>query len=420
MATAETPASSVEASLHPWPGETLSLSRQPILDIRGRVHGYQLDFQIGSSAAPDDTHLADSAILDDIVLFGLHRLTGGLPAFVQCSAETITDRVVAVLPAATTVLELPANTEIAPRLIRACSDLRMAGFRLALTDYSWNPVPNPLLDLADYITVDFARLDAFARAQVRRQLEGASVAKIACQIHTHDTWRKASDEGFKLFQGFYFCNPELIEGARIPSNRRFHFEILRQLFRNPLDLKELCPLVLRDAALVYRVMRLVNSPLCAIRQQVNSIESAIVILGEVTFRRIATLAIECELNSKQPPEILHTTLIRARFCELAAAPTQLNPDEQYLLGMLSLLPAMLQLPMEAIVPELPLRSKIRQALLGTSVPERRLLDWVEAHERGNLKGCTAIEQTHNMNGQQLNKLYVDALVWDAAAPGLAA
>jgi EAL and modified HD-GYP domain-containing signal transduction protein len=291
---------------------------------------------------------------------------------------------------------------------------------MALADFAWNPGPHPLLDLVDYVMVNFTRLDAFERSKFRRQLEGISVGAIACGVNTHDAWQRASKEGFKLFQGFYFCNPELIESTHVPANQRFHFEILRQLFRDPLNLDTLCPLVQRDAALVYRVMRFVNSPLCPIRYQVDSIMAAIMILGETTFRRIATLAIECELGSKQPPEILHTALVRAKFCELAARATGLDPNEQYLLGMLSLLPAMLRLPMSTIVPELPVRDQIHDALLGAPVPERRLLSWVEAHERGNMKDLDELAQIWRLNEPQLNQLYVDAIVWDAASPGLGA
>jgi EAL and modified HD-GYP domain-containing signal transduction protein len=299
-------------------------------------------------------------------------------------------------------------------LLGACRKLRNSGFRLALVDFAWSPVPHPLLDLVEFVKVDLRRVHR--RERLRQWLEGTSVTMVADGVHSQDDYRQARAEGFKQFQGPYFCKPEMIKDRRIPANQMFHIEILRQLFRDPLDLRALCPLVMRDASLVYRVLRLVNSPICAIREPVSSIETAIMILGDVTFRRIATLAIQCALNEGRPPEILHMALVRARFCSQGAKLCNLDPSEQYLLGMLSLLPAMLRLPMETLVRELPLSPEIRQALLGGPVYERCLLAWIESHEWNNAAETQEIALRFGMDSRALTQLYVEALAWDATAP----
>ena len=112
-------------------------------------------------------------------------------------------------------------------------------------------------------------------------------------------------------------------------------------------------------------------------------------MGEDVFRRIATLAITSELNAGQPAEVLRMAFVRGRFCELAAGFCGLNSTEQYLLGLLSLLPAMLRLPMEELTPTLPLREEIRQALEGANVPEGILLAWLVSHEHADWAGCDA-------------------------------
>ena len=85
-----------------------------------------------------------------------------------------------------------------------------------------------------------------------------------------------------------------------------------------------------------------------------------------------------------PPEILRMAFVRGRFCELAAGLCGLDPTEQYLLGLLSLLPAMLRMPMEELTPALPLREEIRRALEGEPNAERRLL---HQHLRPNTCEC---------------------------------
>jgi len=170
-------------------------------------------------------------------------------------------------------------------------------------------------------------------------------------------------------------------------------------------------LVRRDAALTYRLLRLVNSPIYGIYREIRSIESAITVLGEATFRRIVSLAVLSELNADQPAAILRIAMVRARFCELAAHDCGLDAEEQYLLGMLSLLPAMLGVPMEEIVPILPLRGQICEALAGNFKSEGRLLGWLESHERGDWASCDRIVSTHRLDAHMLLRCYLQAVTW---------
>jgi EAL and modified HD-GYP domain-containing signal transduction protein len=392
--------------------EVRYVARQPIMDAHGRVHAYELLFRDGSdSVFRGDGAIASRTILDDTVLFGLDRYTNGLPAFISCSAETLTERLVMVLPPAKTALLIPAGAQPTPQLIDACQELKACGFRLALDDYAGNPKLQSLLECADYICVDFSSLGCEARQNIREQFHQLIVSKIARKVQTQADYEQAISAGFTLFQGDYLCHPVLMKDRKVPNNRFLNFELLRHLNREPVDLRKVSELVQRDPSLTYRLLRLVNSPFCALRQEVRSIESTLLIIGEATFRRIATLAILSELNSGQPAEILHIALLRARFCALAAESCPLDAAEQYLLGLLSLLPAMLGLPMEALTPSLPLRTEIREALEGVPSPERSLLAWLEFHERGEWSASDAIALTNRLSAEHLIRCYADAVAW---------
>jgi EAL and modified HD-GYP domain-containing signal transduction protein len=142
------------------------------------------------------------------------------------------------------------------------------------------------------------------------------------------------------------------------------------------------------------------------------------ILGDTAFRRVATLAIQCAFNDGQPPEILRMALVRARFCSQAAYLCGLDPNEQYLLGMLSLLSAMLCIPMDKLAPELPLRAEIRQALVGTAVKERCLLAWIESHEGNKVAESQSIAYALGADQHRLMQIYIEALIWEGAASEL--
>jgi len=388
------------------------VARQPILDLHGKVHGYELLFRDGPQAMfSGDGDLATRTMIDNAVLFGLGRLTGNLPAFINCTEEAVTGRLVHALPAGMAILEILETIEPTPALVSACRHLKAAGFRLALDDFTWKPGFEPLIEIADYIKVDFALSGEWERRRLLNRLRGVTVALVAEKVETEEEYRRARNEGFTLMQGYFFCRPVLLTNHKVPSNRLLHIEILRLMQNESMDINELAGLVKRDPSLTYRLLRLINSPICAMRQEVQSVQAALIAVGEDAFRRMATLAITSELNAGQTKELLRMAFVRGRFCELASVFCGLNHAEQYLLGLLSLLPAMLRVSMSELSPLLPLREEIRRALEGENGRGRALLGWLEGHEKGDWLACDATAERHGLNTGDLLLSYEEALQW---------
>jgi len=156
------------------------VARQPIMDLRGRVHGYELLFRAGPEAAfRGDGDMATRTMLDNSVIFGLEKLTGGLPAFVNCTRESLVGEMVHVLPSGMTVLEILEDIEPTPELIDACRKLKSEGFRLALDDFIWKPGLEALVQMADYVKVDFIQTGILERQVLLRKLQGVTVALVA-------------------------------------------------------------------------------------------------------------------------------------------------------------------------------------------------------------------------------------------------
>ena len=394
-------------------GAVRSITRQPILDNRGRIQGYELLPGIDPRGVLPDDSESVRAVIDDLVLFGHDRLTRGLPAFVRCSAEVLEDMHFHVLPPPLTVVEIPQSLSLSPKLIEACMDLRRVGFRLALVDCMTDPEAHPLLATVDYIKIDLLCINGASLRNLRNRLEDSFTTLIAENVQSPEDHRQATDADFTWFQGSSISSAEPLRYTKVPANRAMHIEILKQLFLDPLNLNQLCPLVMREPSLVYRLLRMVNTTVSVIRRKVESVPEAITFLGEDTFRRMTMLAIRCELTSQLPPEIIRKALVRAKFCELAAPLAGLKPGEQYLLGLMSMLPAMLRVPVAPFVGELPLRPSVVEALLGSSVPEGKLLDWVETLERAQFAECYRIADFHKLDKAKLDRCYLDAMTWES-------
>jgi EAL and modified HD-GYP domain-containing signal transduction protein len=362
-----------------------------------------------------DRNQATRTMLDNTVIFGLEELSRGLSAFVKCTADALTEEWVRVLPPRMTVLEVSCGAEATPSFLGACRKLKALGFRLAVEDFAGRPESLPLVELADYVKVDFQKVASVERQNLLLGLEKYPVIPVAGNVETQTEYGQSCREGFELFQGYYFCRPEALEGRKITGNHLVHLEIMEVLQNEPVDLQRLNELVMCDASLTYRLLRLVNSPVCAMRQEVTSIQSALMLVGDATFRRIAMLAIASDFNTGQPAEVLRMAFERARFCELAAGLCGLVSCEQYLVGMISLFPAMLRILMEDLVKMLPLRTTARDALLGRDTPEGILLHWIVCQEHGNWTMCDDIVRASGMDHEQVMHCHAEAVAWAEAA-----
>jgi EAL and modified HD-GYP domain-containing signal transduction protein len=401
-------------------GRHCCVARQPILDLHSRVHAYELllrgETELERSGEPAGCNMAETA-----AFFGLQRpselkkLTGKMTAHVSCPAEALNDQLAQILPPTLTVLEIRATPANSSDIVAQCRQLKGLGFRFALDDFRWQPELMPLVELADFVSVDIARTRPEERRELFERLHGMPPAMLAKSVHTQVDYRQAHEEGFALFEGYYFCEPVPMRNRRPPVNQILRIDILKALQQDPLDLRRVSQLVKRDGPITYQVLRLVNSPIWAMRQTVDSIEVALLAVGDDAFRRIATMAIASEFNGSQPAELLCMAMVRGRFCEVAGLKRNLDPFGQYLLGLLSLLPAMQGQPMSDVVRALPLNEEIREALLGTKNPERVLLGWLESCERGDWAGCDAAAQTDNLDQQELAKVYVEAVAWTELA-----
>ena len=397
-------------------GGVRAVARQPILDQRSRIFGYELLFWngVGTVFGPA-SELAVQAMLGNALIVGVEQLACGKLAFVHCTSESLCEEWVRALNPDLTVLEVRADLTPSSAFLTACENLKRLGFQIALEDFSARTTSEELLDLAHYVKIDISKSNSRERKELVSRATRHRSRAIAKNVHTQEEFKEVSGEGFEFFQGYYFCRPRLVRDHKIPANRIALLEILRVVQQDPIDLDGLSQLVMKDAALTYGLLRFVNSPLFAVRQQVTSIRAALLLMGEVLSRRVTVLAIAGEFNADQPVELLRMAFERGRFCELAADILGLLPSEQYLIGMVSMFPAMLRISMEDLARMLPLRTEACDALLGKGNPEGALLDFLIARDGGELTACEAMLEANGLTQEQVMVRLGEAAIWSTAA-----
>jgi EAL and modified HD-GYP domain-containing signal transduction protein len=402
----------VGASEPDEPAPLQTIARQPILDASGNLFGYELLFRSGSeNRFFADGNSATRTVLDSTLIFSLEQLSGGYNIFVNCSRESLLNNLVQVLNPEKAVLEILEGLVVNEPLIAACRDLRAKGYRLALDDYDPSPAMAQLIELADFIKIDVLAVPVEERRRIMAAKGPTRAMFIAERVETPEMFESLKAEGFHLFQGYYFCRPVQCAVCRTPSNLALYLELLRLVQRTPIDIRDAVRLLRRDALITYRLLRLVNSPIYAMQREIRSIEQAMMVIGDDMFRRMVFLAIGDASAGAKPSAVLQLALQRGRFCEVMAKRWQLDPDEQCLLGLVSLLPAILKVKMDTIVELLPVSPAFRQALLGVRVKERGPLSWMECFESGDWEGCAAIEAQSGVDESEMVAPYAEAIRW---------
>lgn len=359
------------------------IARQPILDTRLQLHGYELLFRGSSNKDAFNGPSATSQVVaDSTMVFNWADLVGNVPAFVNFSAHELASGVALLLSRRHTVIEIPAETEINDALVSACKDLHQTGYRLAIDGFADAAAQRPLVEFSDYLKVDFHETSKEFQAEVGARYATGKSRLVAKKIESWAEYDRARRLGFSFLQGFFFLEPQILQKRDIPHSRLNSLSLLSAVHQSPLDILAVEAILKRDPGLTYKLLRYLNSPIMERRAEIHSIANAVQLLGDQTFRRWATLAAIVTPASDKANELVHMALTRALLCEQIAQ--RLDREDAYeffLVGLLSLTPAILDQPLSHIVAGLPLPNRVSGALLGEPNPLRYALDAVLAYEQ---------------------------------------
>jgi EAL and modified HD-GYP domain-containing signal transduction protein len=251
--------------------------------------------------------------------------------------------------------------------------------------------------------------DGLAREVAR--LKPYDVTLLAEKVETHEEYAFCLALGCDLFQGFFFCQPELVRDRGIVANRASLLRVVAALQDPSVQLAELEHLIGRDVALSFRLLRYINSAFFGLRFEISSIGQALALLGVENLRRWATLTVLASIDGK-PPELTVTALVRARFCELAGEQLPAaSAGELFTLGLFSVIDALLDAPMAQVISMIPFPDDMRQALIQRTGEMGELLQCVTAVETGDFDHAQSLVRG-------AGDLYLESLVWanDAAGP----
>ncbi len=393
----------------PNPQGEVFVARQPIYDQHLNVIAYDLLFrrnEVNEAGNVEPYQASAQVLLNTFVEIGLDALVGDQRAFIRFSRGFLLLDYVKLFPAKRIGIEVK-DIEVSNDLIEAVAALSVQGYTIVLDDFIYDDTLLPLVELADIVKLDVSALE---RPELEEQvglLRHTNVELLAKKVETQDDLAYCKDLGFTYFQGFFFCTPEIVSGRRLPANRLALLQLLGALQNPDAEFDELEALISRDASLSYRLLSIANSAYYARAQKIDTIRQGLLLLGMKAITSTVSLLLLAHVEDK-PHELLITAILRAKMCELLAVEMRHEEHEKFfLVGLFSVLDALMDRPMQEVLQALPLQDDIAQALLEQQGILGTILTCVLAYERGKWKEASSC----GLDSEEIVDAYLNAISW---------
>jgi EAL and modified HD-GYP domain-containing signal transduction protein len=365
---------------------SILLARQPILDKELNTIAYELLYRDAEGMGPqlpfDGTQATAEVLLNAYSSIFQDSRIRTLPAFINFNAEWLYNGNLPALKPDALVLEVLEDVAITEKIVQRLHILSDKGYRIALDDFFYDKSWEPALALAKIVKIDIQQLSPVQLIAHVTELKKHQVTLLAEKVETHDEFEYCKKLGFKLFQGYFFCRPQLIEGRTLSCNDLTTLQLITELESEDATAQSLEAIVCKDPELVLRLLKIVNSARFSLSRNISSISEAIIALGVDELKKWVLL-----ISTTQAPHtsnaLIQEILVRARMCEkIADDYDAINPSTAFMTGMLSGIDAMLNLELSDIMEQLPVSSEVSTALLEQSGLLGQLLNDVKHYMAG--------------------------------------
>lgn len=401
---------------------TTYTARQAIFNKRGHVTAYELLFRDGvENAFPSgmDPHEATSKLIAQTHLNqGLSHVTMGKLAFINFSESCLMNNLPHALPKEKVVIEILETTPPSDEMYEICRNLFHEGYRIAFDDFVYSEKWNRFIKFAKIIKFDIQKttLVQIVPLIINLKKNYPKLILLAEKVETREEFRHAAELGFHLFQGYFFCKPDVVSSSDVGSDATTLYRLFSEISKPSISIKNITECFQSDVGLTYKLLTYINSGILPLQSKITSIKQALVYLGEEKLKRLVVLLSTSMIAKNKTRELTRTGIIRARGAEnIAALVNKELIDDAFLTGLLSIIEAVLDRPMQEILERLPVADTIKKALLEDREQSdlRIVLNTVLYAESGSWHLTSMEAKKLNLNYAQISKAMANAMDWAA-------
>ena len=366
-------------------------------------------------------HVYAEVLVRNLIRMDVAKLLGHRLAVIELPDSFLDHPSIRQLPAKTLVLNVVAVPDVgAPKpdeVLEKIRALKREGFRIAA---DVQPAELPSAYLLGEADVAIVRADSIDPRRLRDFVEnlkarGRPLQWMARGLPTRDEFSLCFNLGASYFQGPFITRREDWTGNTLgPSSARLA-DLLSRL-RRDVDSREIAEVLKQDPALSLRLLRYINSASVGLREEVTSIERALLQLGrEKLYRWLSLLLYGADAGNAAAPALLESALVRARMLELLGE--GLPPAQRealFLVGLFSLVDAVLRVPMAHALEQLAAAPEIVAAVARNEGPMAALLRLAVACEGDDPSAIAAAADACGVEPEAASQAHLDALAWALA------
>ncbi len=393
------------------------VARQPIFNRKLEVCAYEILYRLeGTSnvyANPDGDQATSEVIANSFLLIGIEALTGGKRAFINFTRNLLVAETATLLPKELVAVEILETIEPDHAVVEVCRKLKKLGYWLVLDDFVFDPKFDPLIDLADIIKVDFISTPYPERANLIKRVGEEKTIYLAEKIETREDFEQAVSLGYTYFQGYFFSKPVIMSGRDVTGYKLNYLQVLQEVSRPETDFDQIEMIIKRDVSLSYKLLIYINSASYGFKTKISSIKQALVLLGINEVKKWVSLISLRGLGKDKPNEIMTASIVRARFGELLAVKMGRREycSDLFMLGMFSMLDALMDRPLSEVLADLPINDEIKQVLLGQESRYSNIFRMIISYEKGNWEDFSQYAESYQLNVVDVPQLFLEAIMW---------
>lgn len=400
--------------------EKFYLGRQPILDRKQEIVGYELFFRsAGLDYAKFDSysHASASVITNALAAFGIQEVLGGKFGFINVHLGLLLSEMLELLPIGQSVLELLEMIRIDEQVIERCRELKVLGFKLALDDHEYSPDHADIYDVVDIVKIDILETEMESLSGIVDELRRWPVKILAEKVETVEQFESCYRMGFDLFQGYFFERPVVLNKKRIDVSSMAMLKLMQQLTKDA-NINEIEQTFKANPSLSYNLLRLVNSVGIGMREKIKTLRHAITMLGIDQIRRWIQLSLFAGNDARGINNpLLEMAAVRGRLMEILIMQKDgktvgsEQSEAAFMTGILSLLDVLFETPMIEIISSLNLTDEVSLALLSREGQLGNLLTLAERLEVTDFDAVTSLLYQCEITLDQLLTAQLEAFNW---------
>lgn len=399
--------------------DSIYVARQPVFTTKMEIWGYELLFRHTATAQDaviiDGTQATTQVIADGFAL-AAQGMRQGTKALINFPRNILVGPIPYILPPDRCVIEILETVSPDQTVLAACHELQKNGYVLALDDFMGKPGFEALCEIADIIKVDVLSKKPAEVMSLVKNLSGYKAKLLAEKVEYREMFHVCKHLGFTYFQGYFFSKPEILPGRKLALGQTTKIRLLKELSAPDSDFSRLVEIVQTDLSISYRLLRYINSAYFSLRSQIESIQRAVVMLGRQNLRRWLQVIVLSDISTTdKAQELVRISVQRGRFLQLLAnnssTPVPFSQDSMFLLGLFSLLDAILDQYMGEILDEIPIDNQIRSALTEAESPNAQWVSLLDELDRGNWQRLEIMANNMGLSMPLVDQAAQDASAW---------